>query len=308
MKILIVCSGNAGKPSSFVEEQAAWLKKLGVEIDLYLVEGKGLLGYLKNYKTLRLKISHCKPDLIHAHYGLSGFLSVIQFSRPTIITYHGSDLEINGVKFLSKISMFFAKHIILVNKKQIKKLPFFIKTYSIIPCGIQIDKFFYVKQNEARNYFGFNENEILILFSSRFTEQVKNYPLARKIIDTVNNSNSISKPLKLIEFKNYTREESNLLYNAVDLLLVTSHNETGPLVVKEALLAGCPVLSVDVGDVSVVMQLVERDWIAHSIEEFKVKMIHILNKRERFPNMILLKKYDNKLASEKIFQIYSAIL
>ena len=49
--------------------------------------------------------------------------------------------------------------------------------------------------------------------------------------------------------KGYSREEVHLLMNAVDILIVTSHSETGPLVVKEALACNCPIISTDVGDV-----------------------------------------------------------
>ena len=53
----------------------------------------------------------------------------------------------------------------------------------------------------------------------------------------------------LLEMKGYSRKEVHLLMNAVDILIVTSHSETGPLVVKEALACNCPIISTDVGDV-----------------------------------------------------------
>jgi len=55
---------------------------------------------------------------------------------------------------------------------------------------------------------------------------------------------------QLLELKGYDREQVNLLMNAADVLLMTSHTEGSPQVVKEALAAGCPIVSVDVGDVA----------------------------------------------------------
>ena len=52
MKVLICASGNAGRLSPFVQEQAERLKKLGIQIDYFLITGNGLLGYLKNYPLL----------------------------------------------------------------------------------------------------------------------------------------------------------------------------------------------------------------------------------------------------------------
>ncbi len=79
MKILITCSGNIGHITSFVKEQADSLSELGVIIDYYLIKGKGVHGYIKNYPTLVKKINSFKPDLIHAHYGLSSAISREKF-------------------------------------------------------------------------------------------------------------------------------------------------------------------------------------------------------------------------------------
>ena len=47
MKVLICASGNADTLSPFVKEQAESLKELDVEIDYFLIRGKGIWGYLK---------------------------------------------------------------------------------------------------------------------------------------------------------------------------------------------------------------------------------------------------------------------
>ena len=33
-----------------------------------------------------------RPDVVHAHYGLSGAVAVAQRSAPTVVTFHGSDV------------------------------------------------------------------------------------------------------------------------------------------------------------------------------------------------------------------------
>jgi teichuronic acid biosynthesis glycosyltransferase TuaC len=307
MKVLIVASGNRGKISSFIKEQADCLIELGVCIDFYIIEGKGIIGYLKNYNKLRRKINNFYPDILHAHYGLSGLLCAFQFYRPLIITYHGSDLELNIIKFFSRLSMLLSTHKIFVNKKQVDNRNKKSKSYSVIPCGINVEKFFKIEQKIAREYFGYNENDLLILFSSRFDEPVKNYLLAKQIIESLNRENAFEKKIRLIEFKNYSREETNLLYNAVDLLLITSINETGPLVLKEALMAGCPVLSTDVGDVSEIMLEIDRDWICSTVDEFKHKIVQIINNKIRFEDSHALSKYSNLNASKNVLNLYNTI-
>ena len=54
----------------------------------------------------------------------------------------------------------------------------------------------------------------------------------------------------LVELRGYSRAEVNLLMCAADCLLLTSKREGSPQVIKEAMACGCPIVSVDVGDVA----------------------------------------------------------
>ena len=58
MQILIIASGNGPQLSPFVKEQAESLIKKGLSIDFYLIKGKGLFGYLKNYYLLIKQIKY----------------------------------------------------------------------------------------------------------------------------------------------------------------------------------------------------------------------------------------------------------
>ena len=55
---------------------------------------------------------------------------------------------------------------------------------------------------------------------------------------------------------------------AADVCLITSTRESGPLVAKEAVVCGCPVVAVDVGDMSEWMEVYspEVDELADAIE------------------------------------------
>ena len=61
MNILICASGISGGVSAFVLQQAESLRKLGIKVDLFLIKGRGIGGYLKNYFHLiyhLLEIAH----------------------------------------------------------------------------------------------------------------------------------------------------------------------------------------------------------------------------------------------------------
>lgn len=315
IKVLIVCSGNAGYISPFIIEQADSLKELGINIDFYLIQGKGIIGYLKNYFAYKKKIKQFKPDLVHAHYGLSGLFAALQRRIPVITTFHGNDINpINkiGHSTVKRISLFsflalkFSSHNILVSQElfQISKQK---KGFSIIPCGVKMDVFFERPKNEAREALNLNDDKKHILFSSSFNNPVKNYPLAKKAIDQIDNS-------VLIEMKGYTRNQIALLFSSCDVLLVTSNNESGPLVVKEAMACGCPIVSTDVGDVKWVIGNTEGCYLTsfdpNDIAE-KIKLaLRFSDEKAKTSNRerIFELGLDSITIAKKIVEVYKNVL
>jgi hypothetical protein len=174
---------------------------------------------------------------------------------------------------------------------------------AVIPCGVDFNIFFETDRNAARRLLGLPEDNLLVLFTSSFGNPVKNYPLARKAIEM-----SVSKPL-LIELKNYSRREVNLLMNAADILLMTSFSEGSPQVVKEALACRLPVISTPVGDVAELA----RGFDGISIVPFDAKTIaEVLDKRlmqrKRNRDNQLIRDYDNIKIAREVQHIYSTIL
>lgn len=106
MKILIVCSGNVSDISlqlhhAFIFEQIESVKnRYNIDYDTYFVKGKGISGYLSNLPELKKKIKAFNPDIVHAHFGLSGLLAVLQRITPVVITFHGSDVNMKKTRKL----------------------------------------------------------------------------------------------------------------------------------------------------------------------------------------------------------------
>ena len=241
MRILIICSRNSGKIASFIQEQGDALSQLGVQIAYFPIEGKGLCGYLKNKKRLLLKINEFMPDLIHAHYGLSGLLANLQRKIPVITTYHGSDINNAKILPLSRLNMILSVHNIFVSEKNRLKSNQ-TRNQSLIPCGVDINLFKSRDKAKARKIFDLNEDKKYILFAGAFANSVKNSALAKSAVSLLNN-------IFLIELQGYSREEVGLLLNAVDVVLLTSFTEGSPQIIKEAMACNCPIVSVAVGDV-----------------------------------------------------------
>lgn len=254
MKVLIVCSGNNKNISPFIEEQAESLRKNGVELDFFLIRKGGFLGYLRNLKKLKLKIISFQPDLVHAHYGLSGMLAVLQRKIPTVITFHGSDINNPKIRIISRIAMYLAKENIFVSEKLFKKSK--LTKGHIIPCGVDFEIFFPIEQNQARNVLKLSLTKKYILFSSCFQNKDKNAALAIKAVSLLEDSN-----VELIELINFSRKEVNLLLNAVNVAILTSENEGSPQFIKEALACNCPIVATDVGDIKANVQNVDATYL-----------------------------------------------
>ena len=229
--------------SSYVAEQADALRKLGVDVSFFLVTGKGAIGYLSYFKQLCNTVRNNRFDVIHAHYGFSGMLAVLQRSVPVIITFHGSDLGKSWRnQCISRIAARLSKHNIFVNA-DLQKRANIARPYEIIPCGANLQKMCPLESKWCREGMQLDQRGKYVLFSSEFINKVKNYSLARAAFDFM------PQDVELVELKGYSREEVNFLMNACSCLLVTSIRETGPLVVKEAMACNRPIVSTDVGDV-----------------------------------------------------------
>lgn len=304
MRVLIVANQNTGKFVTFVIEQVESLRQLGVEIEFFGVRGKGVLGYLSNRKNLKKKIEKFRPDLIHAHYGLSGLLANLQRKVPVVTTYHGSDVHTGGiVLFLSKLSMWLSAYNIFVSHKLLEQSGYQGRKKSIISCGINYTLFRPIERNEARKQLHWDLDGKYVLFAGAFDNSIKNSPLAKAATSLVDGA-------QLMELRGYSREKVCLAMNAANCLLVTSFQEGSPLVAKETMACGTPVVSVDVGDVKETTQGLEGYYIAsyneHDIAKCLQSAISFTGKtkgRQR----VLDNGLSNELVAKKILEIYKLV-
>ncbi len=247
-KVLVVASYNKNRFAPFIVEQAEALVAAGVVVDYFGIVGNGLFGYLSNLRALQSKIQDFCPDIIHAHYGLSGLLANLQRKVPVVTTYHGSDINVKNVLRLSKISMRLSRWNIFVSKKNVATSGQ-TKKYSLLPCGIDTANFAPCDKVSARKQLGWESGKYVI-FAGAFDNAVKNAQLAIAAVKKLDG-------VTLVELKGYSRKQVSLLFYAADAFLMTSKSEGSPQVIKEALYCGCPIVSVDVGDVAEITQGVE---------------------------------------------------
>ena len=302
MKILIICSKNSGRIAPFITDQVEALQKAGVVCDYFTVEGKGVKGYLRNYTPMMRKIREFQPDIIHAHYGLSGLLANLQRKVPVVTTYHGSDINNPKVRQISKVAMKLSAWNIFVSKKNIK-LARVKKKFSLIPCGVDTNIFRPMDRKAERKKLGFSVSDKIVLFAGAFDNPVKNPELATEAVSKI----SVA---RMIELKGYNRKQVAGLMNAVDVCLMTSHTEGSPQFIKEAMACNCPIVSVNVGDVKEVLEGVNGCLITEkSAINVALKIQEVLIKNERTNGYEKIKNsgYEATVVAERIKNVYKNI-
>ena len=242
MRVLVVARCKNGRYAPFITEQVDAVQKQGVECKYFGIAGKGVLGYVCHLPGLMRAIREFHPNLIHAHYGLSGLLSNYQRRVPVVTTYHGSDINDPRVFWLSKKAISRSWFNVFVSQKTLD-IASPDKNYALIPCGVNLENYSIISKTEARMQMGLDLRKKYVLFAGAYDNPVKNAALAKNTV-------AMAPDVELLELKGYSRPQVAMLMQAVDALLLTSFMEGSPQVIKEAMACGCPVVSVDVGDIS----------------------------------------------------------
>lgn len=304
MRVLIVANHNTGRFVPFIVEQVEALSRHGIEFDFYGVHGKGVKGYLSNVKGLRAKIRQFRPNLIHAHYGLSGLLANLQRMTPVITTYHGSDIHAGGLNlFYSRLSIKLSAYNIFVSEQLQKQAGYGGSNQCVLPCGIDTTTFYQIERHEARQLLGWNVDGIYVIFAGAFDNPVKNSTLAKAATAKV-------KDAQLVEMRGFSREQVNLVLNAANCLLMTSLREGSPQVVKEALSCGIPIVSVNVGDVAEMTAGIDGCYItANDVNDIAshIENAIVFHGKTHGRERIIQRKLDNEQIVNELLPIYQRI-
>lgn len=318
MKILIIASDKGSKFAPFIEEQIAALQACNVEIIRYAVTGKGIIGYLRELPHLKRMIRLDKPDVMHAHFGLCGLLATlasIGMHTPVVVTYHGCDINAKKNRPLSRMAMrlsawnIFVSHRQMLNAFDSEKRAHKHSNWSIIPCGI--DTRLFDSENCCEHWFNNRfTNRNYVLFAGSFADFVKDPELAKQVVDVYNTIHP-EQSIELLELRGYTRDEVVTLMHKCKTLLLTSIREGSPQVVKEAMACGCPIVSVDVGDVAERLDQMEGGYVVstrnpHDIATALEQAIHFGRTQGR--EKLLEDGLDNAQVAKKLIDIYTKII
>lgn len=244
-----------GYAGIFVQRQVAALRQAAPDwtFDVFTLAGhRGRKDYLLAVPRLRRAL-RAGYDVVHAHYGFSGATAALAGARPLVTTLHGGDVDIGWQRPFTRFAAWRSEVVIAVSERL--RASWGDDAMPILPCGVPTDLFSPLDRGEARRRLGVPAAAPVVLFPADPALPVKDYPLFEAAMARL--PEGLRERVLVRTLGTVPPEEAPWHMAAADVVVLTSRQESGPLVVKEALACGVPVVAVRVGDVPETMAGVE---------------------------------------------------
>lgn len=295
-------------------------KDFHVEAKIFYLENRSSFSYLlKAAKDFKKVLNDFNPDICHPHYGSVNSLFVALFStKPIIITFHGSDLNktpSDGIisdfiaRLFSNLSALRAKSIIVVSEQLKKQLWWKQKNANVIPIGTNIKEFYPIDKEIAIKELNEQRPFPSIVFNAN-NPIIKRLDLAEEAIELVKKDYPHANLYKL--GGDVDPKKIKYILNATDMLLLCSDREGSPTIIKEAMACNQRIVSTDVGDVKIRIELVNEALIVKQTPASIAKgIISLIEKKDLIFNgreELLRQELDEHTLESKIYSIYKNII
>lgn len=248
MRVLVVTNMRPSPATpalgSFVRDQVHALGKLGIDVERFDFP-PGSRQYIPAVARLRRMLRTKSFDVVHAHYGLAGWVASLAGAESLVVTFHGTDVR---HKLVGPLSRRLVRRLDLVagaSRALFEPeggrpgLPRSAGPAAVLPCGPDLGRFRRFDRAEARRGLGLDPAGRYLLLPADPSRPVKRVDRARELAErtgaTLLTGGAIE-PARMPEW-----------INAANAVLVTSDNEGFGLGVVEALACDVPVLSTPVG-------------------------------------------------------------
>lgn len=321
IRVLMVTSdwlwNSWGGPAVFIARQADFLRREGIEVDLFPFRGaRHPRNYLAAWQEVRRRVQRGCYDLVHAQFGQSG-LTALPKHLPLVVTFRGDDLEgiigengryVPAGWLLRLISRNVARHAdaaIVVSEHMKRYLPRSVPAH-VMPSGIDLQLFRPEPRDAVRRRLGLPLDQSLVLFVGNPALARKRHGLAQQAVAIVNRS----MPTKLMIGWELPHDQIAALMNACDALLCTSMQEGSPNAVKEALACNLPVVSVPVGDVALRLRGVAGCELCQDdrVDTIAAALERVLRRGQRIDGRSAVQHLDERILTEQLIGIYRSIL
>lgn len=227
----------------FVADQVEALRSLGAEVEVFTF-GLGARSYLPAVRALSSRLAEKDFDVVHAHYGLCGWVAARAGASPLAVTFHGTDIRHPAVGRISRHVARRAQLAAGVSRSCFRReggrrgLPTGPNS-AVLPCGVDTDRFRPLDRQDARRTLGLDPAGRYLLFPADPGRPVKRVDRARAVAEAADAT--------LLTAGSVAPDEMPTLINASSGVLVPSESEGFGLAVLEAIACGVPAISTPVG-------------------------------------------------------------
>jgi len=234
---------SAPQRGRWVRDQVDEMRRRGLEADLFAFPpGRG--EYVPAARRLRALLKRQRFDLVHAHYGLAGWVAQVAGARPLVVTFHGTDVRHHLVGHLSRRLAWRVDLVAGVSRALFEPedgrpgLPP-VPGSAVLPCGPDLSRFWPRPRAEARRELGLDPDGHYLFFPANPARPEKRHDRAAAV--------AASCGTDLLTGGSIEPEQMPLWMNAANAVLVPSEYEGFGMAAVEALACDVPVLSTDVG-------------------------------------------------------------
>jgi len=291
---------------TFVYEQVRSLRARGVKVEVLFINGpRAKMNYLWGiFRFLWYMLRYGRDyDLIHAHYVFSGLIARMQFRLPIVLTHHGIEVIWGWQGILSRWVSRWVDHVIVTSQAVADALA--LPNLTIIPCGVDLDLFKPIPQEEARRALNLPSGQRIVLYAGR--------PGPEKRLDLIEEAVAILRAddprVYLLKLTGQPYQMVPLYLNAADVLILASEFEGSPMVIKEALACDLPVVSVDVGDVRMLIEGIEGCYLCERTpEDMARKLRLVLDRNQRIEGRKAVRALSLDAIAERICEVYHDVV
>jgi glycosyltransferase involved in cell wall biosynthesis len=301
----------------FVKEQMDSLRPLGVDYDVFFVNGReSRWNYLRGTWQIRNQLRKKKYDLIHAHFGLAGWVARFQFQVPIVMTFLGDDVlgrprrdgSITPMGRFFQITSFILARLVsqvTVLSRGMRAL-LRLDSAEIIPCGIDLEFFHPMDLAEARRLTGLDPGKKYVLFAYNPEEVRKRYDLVEA---AVTKAKEQLPELELLLVRKRPHSEVPWYMNAADVTVIASMLEGGPYVTKEAMACNLPVITVNVGDAVDIIHESDGNYIVpREVDAIAEKILEVCRRGQRSQGRARLASCTIEATAKRIVEVYSRVV
>jgi teichuronic acid biosynthesis glycosyltransferase TuaC len=302
---------------SFVQAQMESLRPLGVEYDVLFINGReSKWNYMRSIGELRRRLRAGSYDLIHAHFGLSGWVARCQIRLPVVVSFLGDDvlgrprrdgsITLYG-RFLQASSLVLARFAsaAIVKNLQMKKVLRFPSAY-VIPNGVDLELFRPMDLLSARRELGLDPSRRFVLFPYDPAIEGKRFDLIEAAVALAREH---IPELKILIARGAPASRMPPFMNAADMLVLASMQEGSPNSVKEAMACNLPVIAADVGDVAELVGSAEGCYLVpRDVEAIAARIVEVCRNGRRSRGREQIARLSIEKVAAQVVELYRHVL